>query len=219
MDFVCLSVICGGDMTWEKCLQFVTILDNLDIFIYNFYQIVFRIFTVLTMLNQLTSLHIFIYFGVYSCIEETVINIVVFSISSDCRPRRYILCFFPTISDCSKTFLMCRAAFTITSSTSWRMRSRSSLYWHSTDFYWLFTGFLLTSTNFSWLSTDFYWLSTGSLLTLLALYWHSTDFYWLLRISTGFLLNSISQMTLYWLPTDTLYWLSSDFNWTSTSPT
>ena len=56
-----------------------TILDNLDIFIYNFYQIVFRIFTVLTMLNQLTSLHIFIYFGVYSCIEETVINIVVFS--------------------------------------------------------------------------------------------------------------------------------------------
>ena len=89
-----------------------TIFYNFDIFglFWHFLTICTNLFfeffsSVLTMLNQLTFVHIFMNCGAYSCIEETVINIVVFSISSDCRSRRYILCFFPTISDCSETFL------------------------------------------------------------------------------------------------------------------
>ena len=103
----------------------------------------------------------------------------------------------------------------------------------SSDFYWLYTDFLLTLywflLTFYWLSTDFlltfYWLYTDFLLTF---YWLFTDFYWLLYwLSTDFLL------TFYWLCTDTLListdslltffwhlltlcWLSSDFFWLST---
>ena len=120
---------------------------------------------------------------------------------------------------------MCGAAFAITSSTSWRMRWRSSLYWHSTEFlearlltlYWLLLTLYWLSTNFYELLLTFYWL-------LLTLYWlstYSTDstdiqltsvltLYWLLRISTGFLLNStVSILTLYWLFTG-FYWLPTD---------